>query len=462
LPVFVNSVFEYSKLRLGHTIREQRKSKGWTLQELAALLGISSANLSAIENEKVVLDIERVVAIAEALGVRPDTLFPKNDRRHFHVVRQTNLEGAAGTPLSLLDRRSGLVTQHHNLLRPLADVFVGKHMEPFHVDVLHVPDDKIQFISHHSEEFLFVLQGQVEYLVRTPDGQQSVLLNPGDCMYLRSNLPHCLRSADGQKARIISVMHSPYGSGDSENGESTIYFKEGAPKNLTEEVADKMASLRQGRGLSMGEFARQLDISVRQVAEIERGRKPMSLDLLMNVCRHFQKPLEYFISNSMVERPYYFIQRASEIRNSPVHRRRKLVDAGWSETQFRSLASGFGPRGMYPYYVKLRHPDGGNITLHEHHGQEFAYVLNGRVTLVTLLNGKRVTETLTAGDTCLIDSTVPHRFLGMGLSPYDESSAEIIDVYWCPLGESYLFDDNAAEEQVSKLDSTELDLSVRL
>jgi mannose-6-phosphate isomerase-like protein (cupin superfamily) len=160
-------------------------------------------------------------------------------------------------------------------------------------------------------------------------------------------------------------------------------------------------------------------------------------------CRRFRKPLEYFLSSNQHDGPPYFLQRASEIRQTPARTRRRLVDAGWSETQFRSLASGFGTRGMFPYYVKLRHPGHRyDISLHEHHGQEFVYVLNGQVTLVTILNGKRVTETMVAGDTCFIDSTVPHRFLGMGLSPYDESSAEIIDVYWCPLGESYLFEDD--------------------
>ena len=59
-----------------------------------------------------------------------------------------------------------------------------------------------------------------------------------------------------------------------------------------------------------------------------------------------------------------------------------------------------------------------------------------------ILDGERITERLSAGDTCFIDSTVPHRFLGTGLSPYEKSSAEVIDVYWCPLGESYLFEDD--------------------
>jgi mannose-6-phosphate isomerase-like protein (cupin superfamily) len=179
---------------------------------------------------------------------------------------------------------------------------------------------------------------------------------------------------------------------------------------------------------------------VRQLADIERGRKSVSIDLLIRACRRFRKPLEYFLESTVVNRPFYFVQRSAGISSLPVRTRRRLQDEGWSDAQFRPLASGFGSRGMHPYYVKLRHSGPHDVTLHEHHGQEFVYVLNGEVTLITILDGERITERLSAGDTCFIDSTVPHRFLGTGLSPYEKSSAEVIDVYWCPLGESYLFE----------------------
>ena len=35
-------------------------------------------------------------------------------------------------------------------------------------------------------------------------------------------------------------------------------------------------------------------------------------------------------------------------------------------------------------------------------------------------------------------------FLGKGPSPYDNSGAELIDVYWCPMGEDCLSADNEA------------------
>jgi transcriptional regulator with XRE-family HTH domain len=216
----------------------------------------------------------------------------------------------------------------------------------------------------------------------------------------------------------------------------------GAQPDLTARIADQIARLRESQGLSMSDFAREVGLSARQLADVERGRKPVPIDLLLRACRRFRKPIEYFLSRASVERPYYWLHRAADIARLPLRKRRGPAGDAALGGEFRSLAGGFEARGLFPYYVRLRQAPRGDVALHEHHGQEFAYVVSGEVTLVTIVGGQRVTETMTAGDTCFIDSTVPHRFIGHGASPYGESSAEIIDVYWCPLGESYLFEED--------------------
>ena len=346
MPVYTTAVSDYSQLRLGQTIREHRKRRGWTLQDLASRVPMSVAGLSEIENEKAVLDLERLVAIADVLGVRPDSMFPKNPSRHFQVMRRATIDALPPSPLKLLDRSSGTITAHHNLLRPLADEFVGKHIEPFHIEVLAVPDADIRFIRHHHEEFFFVLRGEVECLIKTPEGPVRETLGAGDCMYLRSNLPHCIRALGGQPAYTIDVVHSPYSSADSEHGDTAIYFKDGIPKNLTEQIADQIAALGKARGLSTTDFARELDISVRQLADVERGRRPVSIDLLLRACRRFRKPLEYFLSRTIVASAVLFHSAGLGHRAAARPTRRRLVDKGWAHTQFRSLASGFSPRGM--------------------------------------------------------------------------------------------------------------------
>lgn len=69
------------------------------------------------------------------------------------------------------------------------------------------------------------------------------------------------------------------------------------------------------------------------------------------------------------------------------------------------------------------------------------YVLEGQLELTTYAEDKRVTETLRAGDSCFLDSSVPHMLRGQTKNPYSETGATVLDVFYCPLGESYLFED---------------------
>jgi transcriptional regulator with XRE-family HTH domain/mannose-6-phosphate isomerase-like protein (cupin superfamily) len=455
VPVYSNLYMDYGSLAVGQRVRELRKAKGWTLADLASKLSISIASLSAIETEKAVLDLERLVQVCEALDVRPDVLFPRSRSQHYEISRRPGLEGQPAA-LKVVDPTTGQITAYHNLLRPLADAFVGKHIEPFHIEVQPVSDGDLQFICHHHEEFFFVLRGEVECLLRTPDGLVSEILSPGDCMYFWSYLPHCIRSTSSQAASCIHTLYSAQGATDSEHGNvgpgEIIYFRDVSHKSLTEQVAAKIAALRQARGMSIADFAREVDVGVRQLTEIERGRQSISLRLLLDVCRRFRKPLEYFLASTLVDRPFYYVCRAREIAGLPPRTRRQPRDGPVTDTgEYRPLAAGFHARGIHPYYAKLPASSGSSVTLQEHHGQEFVYVLNGQVALVTMQEGERMSATLSAGDSCFIDSTVPHGFAGVGLNPYEKSSAEIIDIFWCPLGESYLFADGMGKTDPSAL-----------
>lgn len=66
--------YEFS-MKLTIRIRELRKSKGWTLEELAGRVGISSPHLSEIERGKKNLNNHLIERIARSLGVEHHELF---------------------------------------------------------------------------------------------------------------------------------------------------------------------------------------------------------------------------------------------------------------------------------------------------------------------------------------------------------------------------------------------------
>ncbi len=176
---------------------------------------------------------------------------------------------------------------------------------------------------------------------------------------------------------------------------------------------------------------------------IEKGEQTVPLDAVIRLARAFGKPLRELIGLAATRPPYYHVQRSTAIPSVPNRRRRTPVErpnAPPSKT-CQPLASGFPAKEMYPYFLRMLNVNVETLTLHEHHGQEFIYVLEGELELTTYTGDQRVHEVLHAGDSIYIDSTVPHLLRSWTRNPFSETSAEVIDVFWCPLGESYLFQD---------------------
>jgi HTH-type transcriptional regulator/antitoxin HipB len=54
---------------LGNVIRQKRKNDGLTLEEAAAVCGVSYAFLSALENGKETVRLNKVLQVARCLGI---------------------------------------------------------------------------------------------------------------------------------------------------------------------------------------------------------------------------------------------------------------------------------------------------------------------------------------------------------------------------------------------------------
>ncbi len=68
----------HAKLTTGEVIRMLRELKGWTQAELANRCGISSTNISLLENDKVEIGKRRVEQIAKAFDIHPAIImFPE-------------------------------------------------------------------------------------------------------------------------------------------------------------------------------------------------------------------------------------------------------------------------------------------------------------------------------------------------------------------------------------------------
>lgn len=452
MPVYSSHLVDDRDQSLGRRIREHRLARRYTLRQLAERLRVSMAKLSNIENDKGTLDLAELSQLATALSVPLSALFPRSRVSH-HLIRHSD-EIAAERPIlrELIGPEPG-PARHHNPIRPLAEPFIGKHMEPLLVDIQPLADDQLQFVAHDHEEFLFVLRGDVEILIKGEGNLRRETLHRGDSIYFRSSLPHCTRSTGSGPAETLHVIYSIRGAIDSDDGElgalGRRFYRRGVYEDVVREAGEKIALLRRAHGLTRGALAADVGIGARRLARIEEGEAAPDIDLLVRLARRFRRPTEFFVASTLETEPAYFVQRGREIDDVPVRRRRTLSrphDGRWTNA-YRSMAAGFPDRGLHPYYVRIGEQDGERVVLDNHHGEEFVYVLDGELEFFSAAGAEQTAEILRPGDCLFVDSGVPHMLRGSSRNPFASSASQAIVVFWAPLGEHYLFLDEPPARQ---------------
>ncbi len=187
---------ELASLDIGSQIRSLRNQRNLTLQELSDLTGLSKPNLSQIENNIVTPPISTLLKISTALGVPIGTFFQKSSQEtNMVVVRKEDRYGIAKGP-----HISHIGYQYEPLAYPKTD----KNMEPFIVHMEQRDADDIVFNNHKGEEFLFVLEGELEFRC----GDDLVVLKEGDSLYFDSSIPHGYRGIGGT-VKTLAVIYRP-------------------------------------------------------------------------------------------------------------------------------------------------------------------------------------------------------------------------------------------------------------
>jgi len=162
---------------LGNVIRDLRLKDNLTIAEVAAQAGISRGMVSKIENGQVSTSLETLSKIAQALGVSLAHLF-----RHYNMP-------SGGAQLVKNDEGMEVVrrgTKRGHTYHLLAyDQGPKKTFEPFLITM----DDASEVFptfEHPGTEFIHMLRGKIEYR----HGQQTYVLEPGDSLTFRGDIPH--------------------------------------------------------------------------------------------------------------------------------------------------------------------------------------------------------------------------------------------------------------------------------
>lgn len=182
---------------LGPRISLMRRGAALTLEQLASRTGFTKGYLSRIENSKVIPPIGTLVRLANALSIGVADLFdarvaPAPDDRVSFVKRHEQrgvLRGGSSFGydyFALASRRN------------------SKHMTPFIMIFPETLEKDVNF-DHEGEEFVYLLEGRVEFMIIVDGRPQRFVLEPGDSLYFDSTLPHRGRSLQGDSKALIVV-----------------------------------------------------------------------------------------------------------------------------------------------------------------------------------------------------------------------------------------------------------------
>ncbi|MCC8194161.1 MAG: XRE family transcriptional regulator [Deltaproteobacteria bacterium] len=168
---------------------------------------------------------------------------------------------------------------------------------------------------------------------------------------------------------------------------------------MYKEIAPRLFGLRESLGLTHAELAEKIGAGPELVAAYEKGDREIPVSYLMDVSHACGIDLTELLSGDEAHLQRYTVVRDGEGLSVT---RRKDYD-------YKNLAFRFTGRLMEPFLVKVPPKEREEVNLIAHKGQEFSYMLEGRLEMHL---GEDVLV-LEPGDSIFFSSTIPHGLRGL-------------------------------------------------
>jgi transcriptional regulator with XRE-family HTH domain len=177
-----------AEVNVGHRLRELRTERGISIRALAEQSGLNVNTLSLIENGKTSPSVSTLQQVAAALKL-PINAFFETEAVPQRIIYQ-----------KVEDRKVAVFA--HGTLADLGAGFTRPSLEPFLVTLEPQADSGDAPIVHTGLEFVFCLEGCIDYEV---DGQVFTL-DPGDSLLFEAYQPHRWRNVGETLSRSLLLL----------------------------------------------------------------------------------------------------------------------------------------------------------------------------------------------------------------------------------------------------------------
>lgn len=182
----------WSAVMLGERIREIRKIRKMTLNDLATLAGVTASYISQLERNIIDPSISSLRKISAVLEVPIYTFLDEEDRQP--VLIKAEKRRKLELPNSSIIYEFLTPTTFGSSMSPKMEIiYFQLHAESWSSE---------ESLYHKAEECIFVIKG----VMKVHLGDDSYDLNEGDSIYIRENVPHRMYNPGNKKTIGISCI----------------------------------------------------------------------------------------------------------------------------------------------------------------------------------------------------------------------------------------------------------------
>lgn len=184
---------------LGVFLRNLRAREQLTLKQMSERTGIPVSTLSKIEHNRLTLTYDKLLHLAQRLGLRMSELFAEPSEPADQPV-------TARRSIGRIDKAVRVETANYDYFY-LCTELRRKRMIPIVTRIrARTVEEFGDLVRHSGEEFIYVIEGSIAVHTEFYD---PVVLHAGESIYIDSNMGHAYLAAEGcEEATVLGVCSS--------------------------------------------------------------------------------------------------------------------------------------------------------------------------------------------------------------------------------------------------------------
>jgi transcriptional regulator with XRE-family HTH domain len=178
-------------VQITNKLKDIRKEKNITLQELAESAGVTKGMLSQVENNRTIPSLTVFLNIIKSLKVDINDFF-----KDFNADQGSKVIFKKAAQYQPFEKENTVGFQYQRIM--------SSTINDYHVDFVLLtlmPNAKRALVQTDAYEFKYILEGTVEYTI----GEEVFLMEQGDSIFFDATEPHNPTNTGTTKAKLLVI-----------------------------------------------------------------------------------------------------------------------------------------------------------------------------------------------------------------------------------------------------------------